>query len=472
MRQEQFRREQQRLAGVGHGPVAEREPAPGQLDGAAHQRVGGLGARGGQQLPGTGGSAREPGVVGGRRPAQRALPRRLREVRRRGEGRRALGVADARARVVGRGHQRGGECGVGAGRRQRPVHSAEQRRGAGVVEGGGEQPVGGPAPGGRGVGVEPLAQAGGVEADAAVREVHDPGGLRGDEGRAVEARCPRRAQDEIGVGARALGPGHMRRGGEQQHLPGLGGQAAAGRRGPRGQRSRQGGPPGELGRGQSGDDAVQEPRIAVRGPQHLVPHGGSGLAPGQLVEERARLIGGQRVQAQDGQLGQVRVVGTALGDGDEQAGGVRPGQAAGGEAEGGAGRRVPQVDVVDAEQEGAAARQGAHHGEQGPRGLRRRGEVRSRTPQGVQSAVGDQALRGHGPGAQDRARARGVAGAEGAGGVREQRGAPEPGGRGEHEGAATARVHAVGQGVDGAQPGAPASCPEGGRHGRRSGHDR
>ncbi len=270
VRGEQFRRGQERLAGVGHGPVAQGEHPAYERRGARGE----VGADAGQHGAGPAGVAGQPGLLGcGGEPcgAQGVVGGE-----RGGTGQRGRPFAVG-ARGGGRGLQPAGECGVRPGRGAGPLDERGQRGRPGPGEQSGEQIVHGPAAAGRRPVQDRAAQQRVAEVHAAAGALQGSGGARGGEEHPVEVG---RGQPGPGAGPQQqgrVGAGPVRlvllRGrGQQEQGAGVGrqpvqmfGVGVEDALGP-GQRIRERGAPGQLAGGEAAGQARQQ--SGVRRPPH------------------------------------------------------------------------------------------------------------------------------------------------------------------------------------------------------------
>ncbi|CAM5721147.1 hypothetical protein SCANM63S_02594 [Streptomyces canarius] len=133
------------------------------------------------------------------------------------------------------------------------------------------------------------------------------------------------------------------------------GEVAADQRGQRlgiGNGPRQGREPAQLGRGQAVEHAQQEGRIALRRGCDLVAHPRVEPVLCDVVQQGGGVRRGQGSQAQQRQAGELRVHGAVSGDGEQEGDTAPVGQVSGESAECGSGGGVPQVGVVDAQENG------------------------------------------------------------------------------------------------------------------------
>ncbi len=163
----------------------------------------------------------------------------------------------------------------------------------------------GAAPDGRSTGVQGAAQARCVEADPVGRAAHQPGRLRGQQGRVVEPGRRPGPQDHLRVGARGGRPGLVRGSRKEQQLGGVVGEfrgvyATVRRHGTGTQPPRQRNPPRQLLRRQRGDERAERPRIAAGRLEEFPAYDGVRDSPREVVEERGGLGRGERIEVDDG----------------------------------------------------------------------------------------------------------------------------------------------------------------------------
>ncbi|WP_374225374.1 hypothetical protein [Streptomyces sp. AC602_WCS936] len=316
----------------------------------------------------------------------------------------------------------------------------------------GQRTVRGAAPLRWGGGVDGPAQQWAVEAEPVAGPGEGVGeGVGAGGGCGGGAQASQGVQDQAGVGVRSVRCPYGRRHRQQQvaDVRGLTGQRPAGYRRQRpgvGRRVGQRPEPAQFGGREPADEGEEQGRVALGLGQQLLADGRGGGAVGHVVEQGVGVRRCERVEADDGEAGVLRVDGTVSGDGEEQRDASHGVQAFGRVAEGGSGRRVPQVRVVGADEEGRLAGRRPQGAEQFPGG-------------GVRAAVRT------GPEVQYRA------GPEGVGGPLEEGGPAEPWFAG-HDEVAAVGAQPVQQGPHRLPLRAPAVDPHGRTYGRLSGHPR
>ncbi len=202
------------------------------------------------------------------------------------------------------------------------------------------------------------------------------GGVHGAEHqRAAEAKAALAAGEQVGQGpvdrggaraedeflVRVLLPRRPRGGGRgQRQAAGVVGQTVAGhlRQHLTGdQRRGQRPTPAQLGRRQTPYQGEQQRGVALGRRDQFLPDGGvDGLVRG-VPDQQGRVRGGERAEAQHGQVRQLGGDAAMVGDGHQEGRPhARPPDARGGAGERGACRRVPEVGVVHAQEDGGGRR--------------------------------------------------------------------------------------------------------------------
>ncbi len=264
-------------------------------------------------------------------------------------------------------------------------------------------------------------------------------------------QVPQGVEDQAGVDVRSVRRAYRRRRHRQQQVAGVrrgAGQRGAGhrRQGPGvGRRAGQRPQSAQFGGREPADEGEEQGRVALRLGQQVLADGRVGGAVGHLVEQGVGVRRRERVEADDGEARELRVDGAVSGDGEEQRDASRGVQAFGGVAQGGPGRRVPQVCVVHAHQERSLAGRLPQGGEQFPGGG------------GRAVLSGAEAQYGPGP--------------EGVGGPLEEGGPAQPG-FARHDEVAAAGAQPVQQGPHRLPLRAAAVDAHGRTYGRLSGHPR
>ncbi|MGI5391270.1 hypothetical protein [Streptomyces sp. CA-251251] len=307
--------------GVADGPVPEfRQPAH-EFGPPPHLGRRGAAPGGGEQVARPVGAAGEQGLLGrGRVPLgpRRAVGRQLggtgvrRGAQPVGGGRRIVG-GDLRQPVRERGF--GGRTGQGPGavqQRREPVAPGLQHVG--------QRAVRGTAPVRCGGGVDGAADQRPVEPEPLVGQGEGFGeGVHRRSRRGSGPQVPYGVEGHAGVDVRRVrrpgGSGHR-----QQQVPRVGGRVGQRRAGDRreapgvDQRGGQGPVPAQLGGRQPADEGEEQGRVPLRPGQQLLADRRIGGAVGHVVEQGVGLRPGEGVEADDGEVGELRVDGAVSGD--------------------------------------------------------------------------------------------------------------------------------------------------------------